>query len=638
MESNSLYSRYFGGKETQTRGRGDVLRGGRRERMREGQVGFKEPSWSRELWPWFKDWWPQHTADDNIYAPERSWIGNIFGGGKITFITQNYNMWNVFEDITRSMPGYISMVLPYDYRATMYFGPPDWTYKYTARKDTAWDKIFRDNERTNDEIIGDLLKQGLIREVTKDSPEMKKTINYLNKHLNRSYQNNPNQYTRSSMRYIAQMIDRDGKYVVPSYGVLRVKNGLVTDLMSDLREDSPEDYETKQSLEFVKRVIDRRNNRDFAVRGMPKSSEATRSVPNKNITRIQPTEPFYIEMVGNDEKYYTDKSGSIYTSQDIVDDHNKTRINYFSNPINRPDRKLVRNYYFKDSFHHIVMNNIVASSRYMYNEVTVEWAKNREWISGKKLRKTPANKAKTKVRADDTIWPEKIKEIIVLEKNARNRIDSWLYGLSDLWLGMREMYQGELVILGDGSIKPYDFVYIYDDYNQMYGAVEVEQVVHRFDQDTGFTTTIKPDLICFVNNSIEEGKAMLAANYLPGYARYLVVGGILGTPAVRYAAQDNLTVEEEESLWHKIKTGLRMPFQGLLYKLSPLQVGRREPIGLMPLLYNGNPYLAGIEGFRKDDLLQAVGARLERFGTKHQEGWESLQEDINTWGHRWLFK
>jgi hypothetical protein len=43
-------------------------------------------------------------------------------------------------------------------------------------------------------------------------------------------------------------------------------------------------------------------------------------------------------------------------------------------------------------------------------------------------------------------------------------------------------------------MKPYDQVFIYDTYNDMYGPVEVEQVVHIFSSETGFVTVITPDL------------------------------------------------------------------------------------------------------------------------------------------------
>ena len=58
----------------------------------------------------------------------------------------------------------------------------------------------------------------------------------------------------------------------------------------------------------------------------------------------------------------------------------------------------------------------------------------------------------------------------------------------------RDMYQGELVVIGDPSVKPYDVIYLDDFYARMNGACEVGEVIHHFGLETGFITTIKPDL------------------------------------------------------------------------------------------------------------------------------------------------
>jgi hypothetical protein len=48
-------------------------------------------------------------------------------------------------------------------------------------------------------------------------------------------------------------------------------------------------------------------------------------------------------------------------------------------------------------------------------------------------------------------------------------------------------------------MKPYDQVFLSDTYNDMAGAVEVEQVTHIFSQETGFVTVITPDLVVQCN-------------------------------------------------------------------------------------------------------------------------------------------
>lgn len=63
---------------------------------------------------------------------------------------------------------------------------------------------------------------------------------------------------------------------------------------------------------------------------------------------------------------------------------------------------------------------------------------------------------------------------------------------------LRDMYDGELVVIGDPSVKPYDSMYIWDKHNDMFGVCEVKEVIQRISTDTGFVTSIKPDLCVMV--------------------------------------------------------------------------------------------------------------------------------------------
>lgn len=58
----------------------------------------------------------------------------------------------------------------------------------------------------------------------------------------------------------------------------------------------------------------------------------------------------------------------------------------------------------------------------------------------------------------------------------------------------KEMYTGSLLILGDTSIKPYDTIYINDNFVNMHGGAEVRQVIHHMGISTGFVSEITPDM------------------------------------------------------------------------------------------------------------------------------------------------
>lgn len=73
------------------------------------------------------------------------------------------------------------------------------------------------------------------------------------------------------------------------------------------------------------------------------------------------------------------------------------------------------------------------------------------------------------------------------------------YGLGSLLYNMKEMYNGELLVLGNPRIRPWDICILRDEYNDMVGPVEVEAVVHMFSHETGYLTEIKPNAVVIAN-------------------------------------------------------------------------------------------------------------------------------------------
>ena len=72
--------------------------------------------------------------------------------------------------------------------------------------------------------------------------------------------------------------------------------------------------------------------------------------------------------------------------------------------------------------------------------------------------------------------------------------------LSHLKESIKDIYQGELIVIGNGDIRPHDLVYLADVYERMYGIFEVEQVVHHFTSDMGYVTSITPNALVTVND------------------------------------------------------------------------------------------------------------------------------------------
>ena len=60
---------------------------------------------------------------------------------------------------------------------------------------------------------------------------------------------------------------------------------------------------------------------------------------------------------------------------------------------------------------------------------------------------------------------------------------------------MKEMYAGNLTIIGDPTIKPNDRLILNDTYDGIGGQCTVRDVVQVFTADAGYKTVITPDLI-----------------------------------------------------------------------------------------------------------------------------------------------
>lgn len=72
--------------------------------------------------------------------------------------------------------------------------------------------------------------------------------------------------------------------------------------------------------------------------------------------------------------------------------------------------------------------------------------------------------------------------------------------LGHLKESIKDIYGGEISIIGSPDIRPHDLVYLADVYERMYGIFEVEQVVHHFTPEMGFVTSIKPNAFVTIND------------------------------------------------------------------------------------------------------------------------------------------
>ena len=78
---------------------------------------------------------------------------------------------------------------------------------------------------------------------------------------------------------------------------------------------------------------------------------------------------------------------------------------------------------------------------------------------------------------------------------------AWRITATALRDAVKEMYVGELIVLGDPTVKPYDRIYIDDIYESMNGACDVEAVVHNFSVQSGFITSVYVDAIAAIDDN-----------------------------------------------------------------------------------------------------------------------------------------
>lgn len=95
---------------------------------------------------------------------------------------------------------------------------------------------------------------------------------------------------------------------------------------------------------------------------------------------------------------------------------------------------------------------------------------------------------------------ETIRGVSKMAQGAPDELTARRVALSHLKESIKDIYTGELVVIGSPDIRPHDLVYLADVYERMYGIFEVEQVVHHFTPDLGFITSITPNALVTVND------------------------------------------------------------------------------------------------------------------------------------------
>jgi hypothetical protein len=139
---------------------------------------------------------------------------------------------------------------------------------------------------------------------------------------------------------------------------------------------------------------------------------------------------------------------------------------------------------------------------------------------------------------------------------------AWRATANGLKNTVKDMYTGELIVMGDPAVKPYDKMFVYDTYQDMQGMFEIETVVQTFSVDTGFTTSLAPDCVVAVDDKYEKiAHSTIKAVALPVIANFITVATLSArfaniTRSLYFSAAQSVSsgVKFSENIVNSIKT------------------------------------------------------------------------------------
>ena len=153
-----------------------------------------------------------------------------------------------------------------------------------------------------------------------------------------------------------------------------------------------------------------------------------------------------------------------------------------------------RRYHLVTSERDIISNNIICSEHSVVNAAQVVHSTMNNLGQIKEQEKSVLQ-----MKAHSLIPDHMLNTAVVDKHNCKSYKMALRYGQAAMMYGLKEMYKGEISLLGNPRIRPWDVCILADSYNDMSGPIEVESVVHMFSHETGFITEIKPNALVIGN-------------------------------------------------------------------------------------------------------------------------------------------
>jgi LAS superfamily LD-carboxypeptidase LdcB len=271
--------------------------------------------------------------------------------------------------------------------------------------------------------------------------------------------------------------------------------------------------------------------------------------------------------------------------------------------------KPFRNYHIATSSLNIIYNSISNSGFNVYNTATIQYGKSAAEPNENTGNLDFAKSDTYTLKADGALSDEESREIFLQYPNCIGEEVAKTYCLSVLFNSLKESYKGSIVLIGNPKIKPFDIVYLFDEYNDCYGPIEVEQVVHKFSQETGFVTEVTPNMVVHVNQH-----ATLSTSDAMGYMveESLKKMGMPSTPLAALKIANNIgsipfspiAALFFNSAEHTLSTGTNnSPFSLIgtfIFKKLITRTQLSHPFRFSPIILQGHPMIGGLPNRKTD--------------------------------------
>lgn len=220
-----------------------------------------------------------------------------------------------------------------------------------------------------------------------------------------------------------------------------------------------------------------------------------------------------------------------------------------------------------------------------------------------------------------------LKKIKVIDEHSRTEQLAIEAAKTHIQWKFRQMYKGDIIIIGDSAINPGDMINLSDVYTQMFGQCEVGRVVHMMSLHEGYVTSVKPDLLS-VRKDGNRAKMLSVWASVGTYAATRVLAAMMRgyirkkpTKAVQALLKTKQFIRGLKAVRNAITAGgmaaaiattgpfalAAIIFELVLWTITELIIDaiediiykQRAGVVIMPLWYKNRPYVAGIDGHKE---------------------------------------